>query len=70
MQKKKTMRTFKKIKGFRRKKTFFIFTMTNEYPLHRDSQPFGHSGIKVVWLWTAMILELVSHTEHLNRKRT
>lgn len=52
------------------KNWFFFFTMTNEYPLHRDSQSRGHSGVRVVWLWTAITLEVVSHTEHLNRMST
>ncbi len=55
---------YEKIQRFRR--TDFC-TMTNEYPVHKDSQPPGHSGIRVVWLWMAMTLEVVSHTEHLNR---
>lgn len=47
-----------------------LFTMTNEYPVQRDSQLLGHSGIWVVWLWTAMTLEVVSHTEHLKQAKT
>lgn len=61
---------YEKSQGLRRKKNTDIFTMTNEYPLHRDSQPRGHSGIRVVWLCTAITLEVVSHTEHLNHTCT
>lgn len=52
------------------KKNTSVLTMTNEYPVHRESQLWGQSGISVVWLWMAITLEVVSQTEHLNRTYT
>lgn len=46
---------------------FVQITMTNEYPLHNDTQSWGHSGIWVAWLWAAITLDVVSHTAHLNK---
>ena len=44
------------------------FTIINEYPCHKLSHCGGHSGIDVVWLWTAMTMDGASHTVHLRIK--
>lgn len=42
-------------------------TIMKEYPIHRECQPLGHSGIWIVWLWIAITMAGASHTEHLWR---
>ena len=38
-------------------------TMRKEYPIHILRQPWGHCGMVVSWLCTAMATEGASHTE-------
>lgn len=52
-------------KWFKKSKPKTVPTITKEYPNQRRSQPDGQSGRAVVWLWTAMMLALASHTVHL-----
>lgn len=42
--------------------------MTKENPVQREIQPWGHAGMSVVWLCTAMAIVGPSQTLHLQRE--
>ena len=44
-------------------------TMAKLYPIHPiPSQPEGHRGILMSWLWTAITFVWLSHTAHLSKR--
>lgn len=53
---------------FHRASALHQLTITKEYPVHSALHLLGHSGMSLVWLWTAITLALASQTAHLDHR--